>query len=147
MSALTLGALGAIAVGLAISADGSYTVLIRGLVAVSIGDGVLFTAMFIAAATGVKDREQGVASGIVSTGSGIGAVVGLAILVLIANSGTDGLLGEGLRLARAEGIRTAAFAIAGGIVMTLLAALSLRIPDSAIDRMSVARRHGLPKAR
>jgi hypothetical protein len=64
-------------------------VLIPGLVAVSIGDGVLFTAMFIAAATGVSDHEQGVASGVVSTGSGIGASVGLAILVLVANSSTE----------------------------------------------------------
>jgi hypothetical protein len=105
--------------------------LIPGLVAVSIGDGVLFTAMFIAAATGVNDREQGVASAIVSTGSGIGAAVGLAILVLVANSGTEGLLGEELRLAAAEGIRTAAFVIAGGIVFTLLVALNLRTPAGA----------------
>ena len=82
--------------------------------------------MFIAAATGVNDREQGVASGIVSTGSGIGAAVGLAILVLVANSGTEGLLGEEQRLATAEGIRTAMFVIAGGIVFTLLVALNLR---------------------
>ena len=52
--------------------------LIPGLIALSIGDGVVFTTMFIAAATGVTDRDQGIASGIVSTGSGIGAAVGLA---------------------------------------------------------------------
>jgi hypothetical protein len=66
-AALTVGAIGAVAVGLAVSSDGSYTMLIPGLVALSIGDGVVFTTMFIAAATGVTDREQGVASGIVST--------------------------------------------------------------------------------
>ena len=147
VTALTLGAIGAVAVGLAVSADGSYTALIPGLVAVSVGDGVLFTTMFIAAATGVKDREQGVASGMVSTGSGIGAAVGLAILVLVANSGTQGLLGEGLRLATAEGTRTAAFVIAGGLVMTLLVALNLRTPHGAIDRVSVAPRDESPKAR
>src|SRR5262249_17498005 len=52
-TALTLGAIGAVAVGLAMSPDGSYTTLIPGLVAVSIGDGIVFTTMFIAAATGV----------------------------------------------------------------------------------------------
>ena len=131
-TALTLGAIGAVAVGLAMSPDGSYTTLIPGLVAVSIGDGIVFTTMFIAAATGVTDREQGVASGIVSTGSGIGAAIGLAILVLVANSGTEGLLGEGLRVATAEGIRTTTFVIAVGIVVTLLVALNLRIaPDAA----------------
>ena len=70
----------------------------------SLGDGVVFTAMFIAAATGVADREQGVASGIASTGSAIGAAVGLAVLVLIANAGTEGLSGEQLRVATADGI-------------------------------------------
>ena len=130
VAALAVGAAGAAALGLAMSPDGSYALLVPGLVAVSIGDGIVFTAMFIAAATGVTDREHGVASGIVSTGSGVGAVVGLAILVLLANSGTEGLVGEGLRVATAEGIRTATFAIAGGIVVTVLLALNLRAgPD------------------
>ena len=60
----------------------------------SIGDGAMFTAAFIAAATGVPDRQQGVASGIVSTGQGVGAAVGLAVLVLIANAATHGLGGR-----------------------------------------------------
>ncbi|HUR02613.1 MAG TPA: MFS transporter [Nonomuraea sp.] len=124
--ALSIGAVGAVALGLAISPDGSYATLIPGLIAVSIGDGVIFTTMFIAAATGVRDREQGIASGIASTGSGVGAVVGLAILVLVANAGTKGLLGDGLRVATAEGIRLAVFVIAGGIVVTLLIALMFR---------------------
>ena len=106
--------------------------IVPGLVAVSIGDGVVFTTMFIAAATGVTDREQGVASGIVSTGAGIGAAVGLAILVLVANAGANGLFGEELRIATTEGIRRAAFAIACGIGMTLVIALNLRAdPDAA----------------
>jgi MFS family permease len=127
LAALATGAAGAIALGLAMSPDVSYAWLMPGLVAVSIGDGVVFTAMFIAAATGVTDREQGIASGIVSTGSGVGAVVGLAILVLVANSGTEGLVGEGLRTATAAGLRTAVLVIAGGIAATLL--IALRPPD------------------
>ena len=102
-AALAVGALGAVALGLAISPDGSYIELVPGLVALSIGDGVVFTTMFIAAATGVTDREQGIASGVASTGSGIGAAVGLAVLVLVANSGTEGLVGEELRIATADG--------------------------------------------
>lgn len=120
MIALMIGALGAIALGLAISPSGSYSALIPGLIAVSVGDGIVFTTMFIAAATGVAASEQGVASGIVSTGSGVGAAVGLALLVLVANAGTSEFVGEDLRVAAAEGIRTAAFVIAGGIIATLL---------------------------
>jgi hypothetical protein len=107
-------------------------------VALSIGDGVVFTTMFIAAATGVSNREQGVASGIASTGAGIGAAVGLAVLVLIANSGLDGLAGEQLRIATADGISTALFAVAGGIVVTILAALTLRTGPALPDQTPVA---------
>jgi EmrB/QacA subfamily drug resistance transporter len=129
VAALTIGAGGAAALGFAMSPDASYTALIPGLVAVSIGDGVVFTSMFIAAAMGVTHREQGIASGIASTGAGIGAAVGLAILVMVANSGTQGLLGEGLRIATAEGISTAVFVVAGGILLTLVIALSVPATD------------------
>ena len=94
------------------SPDGSYAALIPGLVLLSIGDGVVFTTMFIAAGTGVADGEQGVASGIASTSTSIGAAVGLALLVLVANSGTDGLAGEALRIATADGLSTAVLVVA-----------------------------------
>jgi len=124
IAALAIGAVGAVALGIAISPGGSYIELIPGLVTISIGDGVVFTTMFIAAATGISDRDQGVASGVASTGSGVGAAVGLAILVLIATAGLDDLSGERLRIATADGIRTAFFVVAGGIALTLLTALA-----------------------
>ncbi|WP_407835989.1 MFS transporter [Streptomyces sp. DSM 116496] len=117
-------AVGAVALGLAISPNGKYIDLAPGLVALGIGDGVVFTAMFIAAATGISDRQQGIASGIASTGSGAGAAVGLAVLVLVATAGLDGLSGEQLRTATAGGIRTALFVVAGGIGLTFLVALT-----------------------
>jgi len=123
-AALAVGALGAVALGLGISPNGTYIELIPGLAALSIGDGVVFTTMFIAAATGISDRQQGIASGIASTGSGAGAAVGLAILVLVATAGLDDLSGEQLRVATADGISTALFAAAGGIALTFLFALS-----------------------
>jgi MFS family permease len=126
VAALGLGAIGALALGLAMSADGSYSALIPGLVALSTADGVVFTTMFIAAATGVRDAEQGVASAIASTSTSIGAAVGLAVLVLVANAGTDGLVGEPLRLATADGLRGAVFVVAAGIALTALLALRLR---------------------
>ena len=122
--ALAIGAVGSLALAIAISPDSSYSSLAPGLVAISIADGVVFTSMFIAAGNGVDDRDQGVASGIASTGSGIGAALGLALLVLIANAATDGLAGEELRTAKAAGIRGAVLAIAAAIVGTLVFALS-----------------------
>ena len=129
IAALIAGATGAAALALAIGPDGSYAALIPGLIAVSFGDGIVFTTMFIAAATGVDPRQQGVASGIASTSSGIGAVLGLAILVLIANAATSGLTGEPLRTATADGIAIAVLVIAAGITMTI--PLALRIPQTA----------------
>ena len=118
VAALAIGALGAVALGLAMSPDGSYAALIPGLILFSVGDGVVFTAMFIAAGTGVADREQGVASGIASTSAPVGAAVGLAVLVLVATAGTDGLAGEALRIATADGLSTAVLVVAAGIAAT-----------------------------
>src|SRR5262245_65675837 len=110
------------------SPDSSYAALIPGLIALSIADGVVFTTMFIAAATGVPDSEQGIASGIVSTGGGVGAAIGLALLVLVANSGTGGLADDALRIATAEGLRGAVLAVAAGVALTLVVALNLPRP-------------------
>ncbi len=123
--ALTVGALGAVLLGWSMSPESSYVSLIPGLVGLSLADGVMFTTMFIAGATGVADREQGVASAIVSTAAGIGAAIGLALLVLVANSRAQGLAGEDLRVGTAEGLATAVLVIAGGIVVMVLVALNL----------------------
>jgi MFS family permease len=126
LGALAVGAVGACLLGFALTPDGSYVWLVPGLIAVSVGDGMVFTAMYIAAATRVPDPQQGVASGIVTTGSGVGAAAGLAVLVLIANANTRGLDGDALRIATGGGIRAAVFVIAGGIAVTFLIALASR---------------------
>jgi MFS family permease len=126
LTALAVGGAGAVGLALAMTPDASYVALVPSLIAVSLGDGIVFTAMFIAASTGTPDHQQGVASGIASTGSGIGAVVGLALLVLIANHGTDGLVGVQLRDATAAGIRNAVYVIAGAILTTMVVAWQIR---------------------
>ena len=117
VAALVLGALGAAALGVTMRPDRAYADLIPGLVALSLADGVVFTTMFIAAGTGVSDRDQGVASGIASTGSGVGAAVGLALLVLVAN---------------AHGLDTAVLVVAGGIAAMVPVALALRPAPRAL---------------
>jgi EmrB/QacA subfamily drug resistance transporter len=147
VAALVVGGLGAAALGLAMSPDGSYVALIPGLVALSIGDGVVFTTMFIAAGTGVADREQGVASGIASTSTSIGAAVGLAVLVLVANSGTGGAAGDALRAATADGLSTALLVVAAGIGATALVALNLRPASGKRAGPPCPRRLALPLPR
>jgi len=95
-------------------------------------------AVLIAGAIGVSDRQQGVASGIVSTGQGLGASVGLALLVLIANTMTSGYAGERLRAATAEGIARSVSAIGGGIVPTFLIVAGFRWPESATGELRVS---------
>jgi EmrB/QacA subfamily drug resistance transporter len=126
VAALATGSIGALALSLAISPNGSYAALIPGLIMVSIGDGVVFTAMFIAAGTGVADKHQGVASGVASTSTSVGGAVGLALLVLVANAGTDGRVGDDLRAATADGLSTALLVVAAAIAVTAVTALNLR---------------------
>jgi len=81
--------------------------------------------MFIAASTGVAPERQGVGSAVVSTGSGLGAAVGQQDEDRQADPGSDVVGDEALRVATAEGIRLAVFAISAGIAATagLLVAL------------------------
>jgi EmrB/QacA subfamily drug resistance transporter len=144
VAALAVGALGALALALAMSSDGSYAELIPGLVLLSIGDGVVFTAMFIAAGTGVADDEQGIASGIAATSTSMGAAVGLALLVLVANSGTEGLEDEALRIANADGLSAAVLVVAGGIAATALVAVNLR-PEPGRSELPCPRRAQLSR--
>jgi EmrB/QacA subfamily drug resistance transporter len=144
VAALGVGAVGALALGLAMSPNGSYSTLIPGLILLSSADGVVFTTMFIAAGTGVADREQGVASAIASTSTSVGAAVGLAVLVMVANSGTDGLAGEALRVATADGLSTAVLVVAAGITATALAALNLRPGPRGDAEPPCPRRLGAP---
>jgi hypothetical protein len=111
--------------GLSMSADASYVALIPGLIVLGLGQGTTYTVMFGAAATGVDAQEQGIASGIASTGQQVGGAVGLAVLVAIANSGTEGLSGEALRIATTDGLRTAVLLAAAGVALMVLVALSI----------------------
>lgn len=102
----------------------------------------MFTAMFIAAATGVEPR-QGVASAIVSTSSGLGAVVGLALLVLLSNHARANLSGQALQAATVDGMRAAVLAIAGGIAATLLYVLAAypKIPRQTAESRVLSRKY------
>jgi EmrB/QacA subfamily drug resistance transporter len=140
--ALGIGAVGAAALGLAAAPDSSYAALVPGLIVISIGDGVVFTAIFIAAGNGVSEQEQGVAAALASTSTSVGAAVGLALLVLVANADTDGLVGEELRRAAADGTRTALFVVAAGIALAALIATRLRPGTVSAERARVA---GAPK--
>ena len=74
-----------------VSVDGGFVsdVLGPSLLA-GAGLGFAFVATTIAAVAGVRERESGLASGLINTSQQIGGAVGLAVLASVATSRTDG---------------------------------------------------------
>ncbi|MFJ3927306.1 MFS transporter [Streptomyces sp. NPDC090022] len=124
--ALAVGLVGTAALALTLSQDASYLVIALPLIVLSLGQGVIFTAMFAAATTGVADEEQGIGSGIAQTGQQIGGAVGLAVLIAVAASAAGGETTDPAQLT--DGILVATWATAAGIALTFLATLGLKKP-------------------
>lgn len=126
VGSLVVGGLGTAAVGLSMSADGSYAAMVPGFIVLGLGQGTGYTLMFGAATNGVEAPEQGVASGMASTSQQIGGAVGLAVLVAVASSGATPV----------GGLRTAILLAALGVGATALVAL--RFPQQANPSAAVA---------
>ena len=71
----------------------------------AIGLGFGFVTSTIAAVSGVEDREQGLASGLINTSQQIGGALGLAVLSTIATTRTDHVLATGTRRSRTPSMR------------------------------------------
>lgn len=83
-----------IAVGLIwftqISVDGTFLGDILGpSILAAIGLGFAFVPVTIAAVSGIEDREQGLASGLINTSQQVGGALGLAILSAVATARTN----------------------------------------------------------
>ncbi|MET2827924.1 hypothetical protein [Mesorhizobium shangrilense] len=122
---MIMGAAGTALMVLGAPADSSYLSLVPGLIISGVGQGIVWTAMWIAAASGVAHEEQGVASGMACTTLNIGNAIGMATLIAIANRHLGGLTGDALKTATADGIQLAFWLTAAGIVISLLAAMVL----------------------
>src|ERR671939_1129 len=114
-----------VALGLAwfsrVSVGGGFITDILGpslLAAIGLGFG--FVTSTIAAVSGVEEREQGLASGLINTSQQIGGALGLAVLSTIATSRTDHLMASGassLPSALTDGFQSA---FLGGAVIAAL---------------------------
>src|SRR5262249_25453992 len=104
-----------------ISVGGGFLTDILGpslLAAVGLGFG--FVTSTIGAVSGVEEREQGLASGLINTSQQIGGALGLAVLSTIATTRTNDLMASGhstLPNALTEGFQ-AAF-LGGAVIATL----------------------------
>jgi EmrB/QacA subfamily drug resistance transporter len=76
-----------------VSVGGGYVTDILGpSLLAAIGLGFAFVTTTIAAVSGVRPQEAGLASGLINTSQQIGGALGLAVLATIANSRTDDLV-------------------------------------------------------
>lgn len=85
----SVGALGLLYLARVPVAGGYLRDVLPGLLLVALGSGLSYAPTYIAGTSGVRESEQGMASGLLSTAQEIGAAVGLGVLVLLAsyNSG------------------------------------------------------------
>jgi EmrB/QacA subfamily drug resistance transporter len=104
--------------------DGSYlTDVLPALVVTSLGMGAVFMPLTLIATTGLKDEDQGLASGLFNTSQQIGGALGLAILSTIAASKTTAAGGATDPQALVTGFHWAfggaALFVTGGLVAML----------------------------
>jgi EmrB/QacA subfamily drug resistance transporter len=102
--------------------------LLPSMLVASLGAAFAFTAFNIAALSGAKQGEEGLASGLVNTSTQVGGPIGLAIAVTIASTVAASLTGLTSEAATVEGF---GYAFLGSTVMATIAvvfALSLRVP-------------------
>ncbi len=106
-----------------VSVDGSFLADILGpSLFAAVGLGFAFVPVTIAAVSGIEDREQGLASGLINTSQQVGGALGLAILAAVAN----GIIGESHNPVKlTEGFQTAFAVGAGFAVLGLVATLVL----------------------
>ncbi|MEU6667463.1 MFS transporter [Streptomyces sp. NPDC046727] len=125
LAGFLVGAVGTALLAWGFDADATYVMLLPGLIVSGVGQGIVWTAMWIAASTGVAADEQGIANGMASTTLNIGNAIGLAVLTAIADAGTGGKTGDALKAATADGEFLVVLLTAVGMVIGLLITLGL----------------------
>ncbi len=78
-----------------ISETGTYLATEPGMIFWALGASIGFPALFIAALTGIKPGEEGLASGVITTSQRVGFPLGLAILVAVASAVSPQPMGSG----------------------------------------------------
>jgi len=114
-----------------ISAQGSYLLVLPGMIVWTLGASIGFPAVNLAAVAGTKPGEEGLASGVVSTSFRIGFPLGLAVLLTIAGAFDPPAAAGVGSYAALEGVVTGfRYALFAAVLLSLLGlALASRIKD------------------
>ncbi|MEV4352651.1 MFS transporter [Actinoplanes sp. NPDC049596] len=127
---LIIGAAGTALFAMFLGDGDTFLQMTPGIVVFSLAQGVVWTAMFAAATSGVENELQGLASGLAQSGQQVGAAVGLSVLVAVAAavSGAEPSPAE-----MSGGLQAATYVSAALIAITALFALALpkRVTASA----------------
>jgi MFS family permease len=121
--------------------SGTFTANVLGpSLLAAIGLGLSFVPVTIAAMTGTRPREAGLASGLVNTAQQVGGALGLAILATVANSRTIAVVHAGehnFGIALTKGFERAFLVGAGfALVGALLTAVLISSRDSRSHSLS-----------
>ena len=109
----------------------------------AVGLGFAFVSVTIAAVTGIRPDQAGLASGLVNTAQQVGGALGLAILVAIANSRTSDALASGVRdqrVALTDGFQDAFLVGSAMALLGALLAVTLISSRDAREHAEAARR-------
>ena len=102
----------------------------------AIGLGFSFVPVTIAAVTGTRPHEAGLASGLINTSQQVGGALGLAILATIANSRTQSMFHAG--------VRNPAVALTKGFDLAFLIGAGFALAGAALTLVLISSRDSRP---
>ena len=124
---LVVGGVGLVLLGVSVGEDAGYAShVLPGALASGLGMGITWTAQWVAASSGVRTEEQGIASGIASTTQQLGGAVGLAVLVAVSSAFAD------------DGARTPA-TVSSGLTYGFLAAAAFVLVGALVAAVGLPR--------
>ncbi|ELY2764642.1 MFS transporter [Cronobacter malonaticus] len=134
LAGFIIGIVGTLALGVAVCVGASWLTIMPGLIISGVGQGIVWTAMWIAAGSGVRHNEQGIASGMASTTLNVGNAIGIALLIALSGYGAVSLRSEASASDIGSALAAAFYLAAAGQLAGLL--VSRLLPHKAVAALA-----------